>query len=142
MRLFPLLREDVQAGIVWLKLPPLKSRDIVRITNTTNKLRIYCEALQIDGNFLRAYNQEKRIHITEPEKALVIGGWHRMLLGELKTKQDVDLKITPCNSYWGKLRACMQHPQLVVRISTNLGLIGLGLGILGLVLGGLPFFLD
>jgi hypothetical protein len=142
MRLFPVLRDDIQAGVVWLQLPTLKSREIVKITSSKNNRQIYCEALQIEENFLRTYNQSPRIHITNPKKSLVISGWHRMLLGDLKTKQDADLKITPCNSCWGKLRACMQHPQLVVRISTNLGLIGLGLGILGLVLGVLPFFLE
>lgn len=138
MKLFAALREDTQQGWVWLQNPTFRTRSIVRITNPNNKKSIYCEALQIDKNYLNTYNQSPRFTISNPQESLVINGWYRDRLGNLSTQSDVQLNITPCNSlwgnWWGKLRACTDHPQIVVRVAFWLGAIGLFLGVIGFML--------
>ena len=135
MRIFAALREDIQQGWVWLQIPNLPSRSIVKITNPNNGKSIYCEALQIDQNFLDFYNQPNRIAISDPQNALVISGWYRAGLGDLSTKSDVHLCVNPCNLSWGKLRACLHHPQIIVRVAAWLGLISVALGLVGVALG-------
>lgn len=135
MKLFAALREDTQQGWVWMRNANLPSRSIVRITNPANGRAIYCEALQIDSNFLMTYNQPPRIHISNPENVLVINGWYRAALGGLSSQSEIPLDIKPYNSWWGKFQACTDHPQVIVRVASWLGAIGLFLGIVGLVLG-------
>jgi hypothetical protein len=135
MNLFAALREDTQQGWVWLQDASLPARSIVKITNPANGKSVYCEALQIEDNFLRAYNQSPRISISTPKATLVISGWYRAKLGSLSTQADVPLNIKPSNLWWGKFKACTDHPQIVVRVAAWLGAIGLFLGVVGLVLG-------
>ena len=135
MRIFAALREDIQQGWVWLQNPTLPARSIVKIKNPANGNVVYCEALQIDDNFLSAYNRPPRIPITSPESALVINGWYRAKLGGLSTQSDSSINIKPSNCWWGQFKACTDHPQIIVRVAAWLGAIGLFLGIVGLVLG-------
>lgn len=135
MRIFASLREDTQQGWVWLQDPSFPPRSIVRIENRSNRKVVYCEALQIDDNFLAAYNQSPRFTIKAPQESLVIGGWYRALLGGVSTQSDTPLCIKSCNTCWGKFNACIYHPQTVVRVAAWLGLISVILGSLGVVLG-------
>lgn len=135
MKLFAALRDDTQQGWVWLKDTSLPARSVVKIKNPTNGKTIYCEALQIDDNFLRIYNTQPRITINNPEGALVINGWYRHKLGGISTQSDIDLRINTSNCFWGRLRACTDHPQIIVRVAAWLSTIGLLLGVIGLVLG-------
>ena len=63
--------------------------------------------------------------------------WYRKRLGGLETKPKIDypLVIEKADSWYGKIRACLQHPQNVVRIATRLGIISFALGVFGLFLG-------
>jgi len=135
VRLFAALLDDAHQGWVWLQDPALPARSIVKITNTANGKSIYCEALQIERNFLTQYNQSPRYTITDPASSLVIGAWHRHGLGGLRLQSDAQLSVQAANSWWGKFAACIDHPQIVVRLSAWLGGIGLILGVIGLVLG-------
>lgn len=135
MKLFASLREDTQQGWVWLQDRSLPARSIVKIMNPDNGNIIYCEALQIDNNFLCAYNQSPRITISNPQTVLVINGWYRAALGDLSTQSEVLLCIKPANSWWSKFKACTDHPQIIVRMAAWLSVIGLFLGVIGLVLG-------
>lgn len=101
------------------------------IKNLANGKVVYCEALQIDKNFLSAYNQPPRINISNSDSPLVINGWYRNKLGFLTTQSEVLLEIKPSNCWWGKFMACI----FVVRVATWLGAVGLFLGVVGLVLG-------
>lgn len=139
MKLFAALREDTQQGWVWLKDGSLPARSVVKIKNQASGKVIYCEALQIDKNFLEAYNQSPRIPINNPQDSIVISGWYRAALGGLSTKSHVQLSIKPINSWWGKFRACTYHPQTVVRVAVWLGLISVFLGLFGVLLGGASF---
>ncbi|TCV82718.1 hypothetical protein [Sulfurirhabdus autotrophica] len=135
MKLFATLREDSQQGWVWLMDSSLSPRSIVKIINPANGKIVYCEALQIDKNFLSAYNLSPRISINRPQSAIVIGSWYRAALGGLSTQEDVSLIVKPSNNWWGRFMACAHHPQTIVRVAAWLGLISVGLGLLGAVLG-------
>jgi hypothetical protein len=139
MKLFAALHDDTNQGWIWLQDAQLPARCVIKITSPKNGKCIYCEALQIDTNFLRKYNQSPRINITDPVSSLVINDWFRVKLGGLATQSDVPLTIKPSECWWGKFKACTDHPQIVVRVAAWLGAIGLILGIVGLVLGVLSF---
>ena len=135
MKLFATREEEAHQGWVWLQDPALPPRAIVCITNPTNGLSIYCEALQIDASFLLGYNSPPRLSITEPQDTLVIGAWYRAGLGGLTTQSDVLLEVKACKSWIGQFCACIHHPQVIVRLAAWLGGIGLLLGLVGLGLG-------
>ena len=135
MKIFAALQDDMHQGWVWLQDPQLPTRCVVKITNPANRRSIYCEALQIERNFLAEYNQARRISISNPASAIVMGHWFRAGLGGLESQSEVPLIVTRAWPLWGHLKACMQHPQIVVRIATWLGLAGLLLGVTGALLG-------
>lgn len=140
-RIFAALHEDSNSGWVWLATPHLSERSVVLITNLSNHEKVYCEALQIDDNFLRLYNEgTNRIKIVDQSSALVINKWYRKRLGGFDTKTDQNLTIkvvTGCwpKLYWAKAWACFRHPQVVVRLATLLGIWSVILGLIGVVLG-------
>lgn len=57
------------------------------------------------------------------------------MLGGLSTQEDIPLTIKTRNTWWGRFKACVHHPQTVVRVAGWLGLISVVLGLLGAVLG-------
>ena len=135
MKLFAALDDDSQQGWVWLKKPELLPRGIVRIT--CGDRSVFCEALQIEDNFLKKYNREGegRIFITNAAETLVINGWYRAKLGNVPTQVESPITVQGCNGWCAKMKACLDHPQTVVRVATWLGIIGVALGVVGLVLG-------
>lgn len=135
MKIFAAREEDAHQGWVWLQNPCVPARCVVKITNPANGKIVYCEALQMESNFLSQYNTPPRIPIENPSASLVIGAWFRASLGGLSTQSDVALKVKPCRTWWAKFRACTDHPQVVVRVAACLGGVGLVLGVVGLVLG-------
>ena len=132
LTVFAALRDDFNQGWVWLQNPELPARSVVKITNCTNNKAVYCEALQIESNFLSEYNQSPRFPITDPSASIVLSYWYRAKLGGIATQSDLAFTIRPANSPWGKFRACTNHPQTVVRVAAWLGLISVLLGILSL----------
>lgn len=141
LKIYASLWEDSQQGWVWLQAPKLPLRCIVIISNPANKRAVYCEALQIDDNFLKRYNQPQRIFIETPENALVINEWYRARLGGIQTQTKVNLIIRPvsCQLY-GKFKACTHHPQVIVRISVWLGFISVILGLIGIFISIASFY--
>lgn len=135
MKIFAAREDDAHQGWVWLQRSSLSARSVIKINNPQNGKYIYCEALQIDENFLQNYNLPPRIKIAHPSNALVIGAWYRAGLGGIQTQDDLPLEIVENNSWWGQFKACADHPQVVVRMSAWLGGIGFALGVIGLVLG-------
>jgi hypothetical protein len=135
-RIYASLHEEIDTGWVWLGTPVLPPRSIVKIRNTENKKIVFCEALQIEENFIRKYNEsENRMKIDSPKSSLVISCWYRKILGDLPIQSETELKIVLKDNPWGRLWACLQHPQVVVRIGTWLGIISVSLGLIGLFLG-------
>jgi hypothetical protein len=135
--IYAAMPEDINVGWVWIGSPRLASRIVVRITNKKSGNSSYCEALQIEDNFLRIYNDNgsKREVICDPGKALVLNAWYRRMLDRIETQSEYDLEIEAADNLWGRLRSCLQHPQVVVRLATWLGIFSVGLGVMGLLLG-------
>ena len=140
MKIFAALKDDAHQGWVWLQNSTLKQRSVIRIVNPANGLSVYCEALQIDDNFLKIYNKSPRIFIQDPSQSLVIGNWYRAGLGGVSKQSEITLEIHACNSWIGKFCACIHHPQAVVRVGAWLGGVGLLLGLIGLGLGVLALY--
>ena len=139
-RIFAALHSELNSGWIWLGSPALPSRCVVKITNPNNGRSVYCEALQIDNNFLGVYNRDDRCRITDKESALVINAWYRKRLGDFPTQSDQDLQIKPAKNLCGRIQVGRQHPQVVVRlanflamVSVTLAIISVGLGIWGLM---------
>jgi thiosulfate reductase cytochrome b subunit len=135
MKLFAAREEDAHQGWVWLQDSALPHRCVVKITNTANGHSVYCEALQIESNFLSQYNQSPRYTITDPKSSLVIGAWFRAGLGGVESQTELSLKVQACWSWWSQFRACTDHPQVVVRLAAWLGGLGFVFGLAGLILG-------
>jgi hypothetical protein len=139
MKIFAALHDDAHQGWIWLQDARLPARCVVKISNPINGKSVYCEALQIDTNFLVKYNQSPRFNITDPASSLVVSDWFRAKLGGLSTQANTALIIKPSESWRGRFKACTDHPQIVVRVAAWLGAIGLILGIVGLILGVLSY---
>lgn len=135
MKIYAAMHDDSQQGWIWLRDVAIPSHAIVRIRNKDTKHSVYCEALQIDRNFLHKYNEAPRITISNPDNVLVINGWYRAKLGGIDTGSEIDLSVETINSLYGRIRACQYHPQNVVRIATWLGVSSVALGVFGLILG-------
>ena len=130
------LYEEIDAGWVWMSQPQqLPSRCVVAIRNRNTGKRVFCEALHIDSNFTERYNEGRHRHKLDPDgTSLVINAWYRKRLGDIRNQSKQDLYITAEDNSYGKLRACLQHPQVAIRMGTWLGIISLGLGVLGVIL--------
>jgi len=125
-------RMDMNEGWVWLSGHDFAPRSIIEIKNNSNGAVVYCEALEIDDNFMQEYNQAPRISITRDENTIVMNGWYRSRLGGIETKKYHDLKVSEANGLWGRFRASTGHPQVVVRLATWLGVISVALGIVSI----------
>jgi hypothetical protein len=139
VKIYASLENDISEGHVWLSRSGLPPRCVVKITNRNEKSKksVYCETLQFDPSFLRRYNDKEsgRCEIKDPESSIVMSTWYREGLGKLKTKEEYALDITEANCWWGRIRACCDHPQIVVRVSIKLALLSVALGVVGFVLG-------
>jgi hypothetical protein len=139
-RVFAAPLEDVSQGWVRLGKAGLSHRSVVKLSVSNGSKHVYCELLSIDNNFIRSYNREGRIKIMDPSSALVAAEWYRRRLGGLQTRTDAEIEVTPANSIYGRIRACLDHPQVAIRIATVLGLWGFFLGLIGIILGIIPLF--
>lgn len=129
LQVFAAAYEEAQQGWVWLCDKDLPPRSVVKIRCNKTHKSVYCEALQMESNFLSFYNQNRRIHITDTEHSIVINGWYRTKLGILKTQEDIDFDITAENNLCGRMKVCFDHPQVIVRMAAKLSLWSLVLAI-------------
>lgn len=142
-KIYAALNEDVNQGWVWLhksQLPPGSSqRSIVKLSASDTSKHVYCDTRSIDKNFINHYNESPHTkNIDESNSVLVAAEWYQIRLG-VEKDDEAEIKVTSANHYYGKIRACLDHPQIVVRLSTMLGLLSVFLAIIGIVLGALPF---
>ena len=129
------LKEDMNQGWVWISHPQILSRSIVEIKNRANGKSVYCEALQIDENYVYAYKNGWTNELPKNEAVITVNAWYRNKLKLNKTNQDYELGISSANHLYGKFMANFQHPQIVVRFAMWLGCISVVLGIIGVGLG-------
>lgn len=133
-RVLASLQDELNQGWVWVTNCGLDSRSVVKITNKKTKKTIYCECLEIDDNYIFAYNNPPREKIDKSKATITISAWYRKRLGGINTKTNHEIEIRAANCWLGNLRANLQHPQVVVRMATWLAIISVGLGAFGLCL--------
>ena len=135
-KIYAALREDINSGWVWVNTPRFRPRTIICINRLDSGEKVYCEALNIEENFLNHYNSknEGRIAIKE-QPSLVINEWYRTKLGDISTKSEYNIEIKSADNLWGKLMVHIHHPQVIVRVAIWLALIGIIEGTIGLILG-------
>jgi hypothetical protein len=155
----PALVENIDSGSVWVTLSSeIPSRSVVKISKKApgkeKAKNIYCEALAVGAHFVERYNSDHveslRLAVTfDPSskralpdsdgKGLIfLSASYRTRLGgtkEFEEFEDHELSVSRADGWFGRTRACLQHPQVSVRLGTVLGLLGFGLGILGIALG-------
>lgn len=140
------LREEANDGWIWIEDFP--SRSVVEISNRKNKRSVVCQTRKPDENFLKIYNDGRRHEIKPEQDTIVMSAWYRDALGgfgttnrDNSTDTKVSLDIRPYRWWiWGQLRAASHHPDIVVRLGTRLGALGVWLGLLGAGLGFLSLF--
>jgi len=135
--LYAALHEDIAEGFVWLPANALPARCTVRIShhNGDRRRSVYCEALQLDKNFISRYNGAdgtKKIADNGVD-IMVMSNWYRFRLGRLQTQKKYMLEIKACNNWCGKLLACTHHPQVIVRVGAWLGIVSVSLGVVSIM---------
>ncbi len=155
--------EDIDSGWVWLTLPEeMRGGQVLKIVNMNGMNSVYCYARAIDKSFAGHYNEAAEAAGVEPlHKAtynasgrmtfteegvgiVVISQWYRDKLGYLQPMENCELALSVKDDNRGRVLACLAHPELSVRLSTQLGrtgfwlgVSGVGLGLLGAILGGI-----
>jgi len=135
--IYAALREDINSGWIWVNVPKFKQRSVVCLNNPNTRKKVYCEVLQIDDNFLKSYNTKDggRLAIRGDSPTLILNEWYRKLLGDLPTKSEYELQISEVDNWLGMIFACVQHPQIIVRVAFWLAAISVALGVVGFIFG-------
>ena len=121
---------DVHTGVVWLFRQTREHRPVIKITNHATNEQIYCEKLDLDDTYLYKMKRKGK----RDTELIFMNEWYREKLGIKSVDEWVELEITePIIKSWGKFMACVHHPQIVVRMSLWISVIGLVLGILGFI---------
>jgi hypothetical protein len=133
--MYPSLWEDIDSGAVWISYPLLTSRMIAKVRNMETGRTVYCEVKMVDEYYMERYGAQPGRSGQIGENPIFASAWYRKQLGIQRREGDVDLHIEEAESIYGKVCACLHHPQVVVRIATVLGLWSVVLGAIGLALG-------
>ncbi|MGB8495641.1 MAG: hypothetical protein WCE53_14665 [Candidatus Acidiferrum sp.] len=128
---------ETNEGWVWFKEPDLPSRTIVKIENVGTRYYVFCESRKIDAYFIENYRKTRCPELENPDDSLFISEWFRNALGGFDptshSKKKVLLNVTPMKSWrWNSLRAASHHPNIVARLGTRLGVVGVWLGVVAL----------
>ncbi|HIF9249870.1 TPA: hypothetical protein ACX6RB_004128 [Photobacterium damselae] len=133
------LAEDINSGWCWIKGSDVLNRSLVQIKNNTNGKSVVCEALSVDRNFEKKYRGSisslANKNMLDSSNVVLMNAWYREKLGINKTQSKLDLQISFVTKWCvGKrIKACTMHPQVAVRLSTWLGLIGIFVGMVSLI---------
>ena len=146
------MAEEQDGNWIWIDTT-IPTRTIVKVENPRAKRSIYCQVRQLDANYIARYNAPtetgpKRYPIDKKhhDDVLVISQWYRDALGGFPTTRDrgdtcIELVISDqprvfglrVPALWMSLRASNQHPDIIARIGTRLGVLGAWLGLIALV---------
>jgi len=136
--ILPALKEDINSPFVWITDNNLSSRSIIKLKNAIVDKCIFCEALVIDENFIKQYNNSKQTYKIFPDKnILVINEWYRNKI-LLKKNQTAILEIkSPCKFFaWTyQIKAGLLHPDSCIRLCCVIAVLSALLGILSVILG-------
>lgn len=138
-KIYAALKEDIGSGFVWLNNPHVKERPIICIENMANNKKVLCEGLKIEDNFKRIYKSHHTKNINDSKYPLIINDWYRKKLGIKSTQEEYELHITIKKCFIAKIRAMLQHPNVVVRTAICISIISVILGIIGVTLGIISF---
>ena len=141
-RIYAPLAEELNEGWVWIYDDELNkridaSRRIVCIRNPHRGKPVYCEALYLDQDYVNYYKHTwgkrhvgRDTDIGTEHNRVVMNKWYRKRLGSIRPGEEQELTIKITKGPWAKFKACIQHPQVVVRLATWLGVIGVALGVI------------
>lgn len=136
LKVFAALAEDINNGWVWLPEGMVNERTTVRIKSLNSGQSVYCEALLIGANYVKRYNaNDNTYQINDKLETIIVNEWYRKKLGIPKTQTETDFEIVEWDNPIGHLFACLQHPQIVVRLASELAIISVLLGIVGICIG-------
>jgi hypothetical protein len=142
-RVHTALHEETNNGWIWASYPQLQARSVVQITNLATKRSVHCEYREIDKFFLKRFNQSKpdaANQMTMEENPMAISLWYRNALGIQGIGMDVDLELNAERfKLLGIVRSGSQHPDMISRLATRLGVLGVWLGITSIVVSLLSF---
>jgi hypothetical protein len=144
-QVFAAMSRDINEGWVWVSDPQVAQRPIIRIENKNNGKHVFCECLRIDENFRAEYSppndiSTRRLQLPKTGNVVAMNEWYRKKLG-VGTQAEYELEIKGARHCWDRLRANFDHPQVVVRLATQLALLSVGLGIIGAICGCCSFIL-
>jgi len=142
-------RDELAEGWVWIRDRHVEDlvrrrRPIAEVSHTSHGKvkRVYCEMVYADDNDLAALNAS--FLARKPDRrAVFMSSWYREKLGiEWNHPPNkcvlLTIDLRRARSFSWQILACADHPQVVIRLATWLGLLGLGLGVIGVGLGFLP----
>jgi hypothetical protein len=136
-------KEDLNEGWIRLRNPRLKKkiknrRPVCLVKDAVSGKKIFVETLYADDPWLSGRRHEtKQRLLASPKNLIFLSAWyrHRLGLDELAVPTDRLLDIAPdanfCRKIIWQLRACEQHPQIAVVMSTVLAIMGAGFGVVG-----------
>jgi hypothetical protein len=136
-RVHTALHEESSDGWIWASNTGLRPRSIVQITNRETARSVHCEYREIDTFFLRRFNRDKphgASEMTLEENPIAIGLWYRAALGIPGVGKGAELELAP-QKFKGiaAIRAGSQHPDVMTRLATRLGILGAWLGVTSIV---------
>lgn len=135
------LFEESNSGWVWLDVEGFETRDYVKISRYDQKERrkytTYCQVRIIDKAYVRLYNRKapKKINISLHHNFIIMNGYYRNKLGNLKPGEKVDLEIKRIAkpNIFELLRTFTGHPDKAIVVSSWLGILSFCLGFLSLI---------
>jgi len=137
-KVYPSLKEDINSPTVWLQGSNIGGRDLVLVKCKQSHKSVWVDAQIVDNNFQNNYNHSPRISLDNNKKVIIANEWYRQKLGIIKGA-NADLKIKqiklPFIRPFRQMQAALNHPDSSVRISADIAILSLLLGIIGLVLG-------
>jgi len=138
--IYAALYEESKEGWVWI--PPSNdiSSEFIRIINPKTRKCIVCEKRTLDDNYVEYYNNRRgtrKINKEDIERCVVISEYYRNKLGNIPTKEEVELEIVETNKIRGHLQGIWHHPNQYLRygmtISMTLGAVSLIFGCISLL---------
>ena len=139
--IYAALYEESKEGWVWI--PPTNeiNSEFIRIINPKTEKYIVCERRTLDDNYVKYYNNRhgaRKINKEDIERCIVINEYYRNKLGNISTKEEVELEIVETNKIRGYLQGALHHPNQYLRYGIMSNILALIFGMLSLILGVLP----
>lgn len=93
----------------------------------------------IDRFYLENFEELMGRPLENPDSTIFVNAWYRKHLRLTPDlEREIRLDVTDADSVYGQIRACLHHPQVVVRIAMVLGLWSFFLSLIGIALAIVP----